>query len=189
MLDASVCVTSSNTNCDFCCFPLNIPGITPALFVYILFNPGILLSKLFEKWNADADAISAVRIFTSDKASNTYDLKVSYDTATNTYSASSETFAGLAGTAKAENLVGGAGVDLIYGNAGDDILVGGAGDDILDGGADEDTVNYSGISSDLTVNLGSATEQASSAQSGVDTLIDIENVVHPIAKPVNSNAL
>ena len=127
--------------------------------------------------DADADAISAVRIFTSDKASNTYDLKVSYDTATNTYSASSETFAGLAGTAKAENLVGGAGVDLIYGNAGDDILVGGAGDDILDGGADEDTVNYSGISSDLTVNLGSATEQASSAQSGVDTLIDIENVV------------
>ncbi len=109
------------------------------------------------------------------------------------------------GGSDADLIYGEAGVDRIFGDAGDDMISGGAGDDTVFGGAgndvfvaeandgndvyfgDEagggsgvDTLNMSGISSAITVDLGNGginAGYASSASSGTDTLWGFENVV------------
>jgi uncharacterized delta-60 repeat protein len=76
--------------------------------------------------------------------------------------------------AGSDSLIGGTGGDALTGGAGDDTLTGGDGDDTLNGGADLDWAYYNG-SSGVTVNLGIITAQ--NVNAGVDTLVDIENVL------------
>ncbi len=99
------------------------------------------------------------------------------------------------GEAGADRLFGEAGNDLLNGGAGSDFVMGGAGDDLIvgelndgddtyfgdevDGGAGRDTLDLSAIIANLTVDLGNGIGgrgNASSAQSGTDTLWSIENV-------------
>lgn len=83
-----------------------------------------------------------------------------------------------------DTLTGGTGNDTADGGAGNDVLRAAVGDDVLGsmgdgndlyiGGAGTDTYDMSTTSADASVNLAAGT--ASSAQTGVDTLRDIENV-------------
>ncbi len=77
------------------------------------------------------------------------------------------------GSGQADKLYGGGGNDGLYGNAGDDVLVGGGGDDAFDGGAGYDTVDYSGVTAALAVNLTAGT----AVGDGNDTTIRVENVI------------
>src|SRR5262249_54728961 len=72
-------------------------------------------------------------------------------------------------------LIGGAGNDALSGGGGDDKFRAktGDGNDIYDGGAGNDTYDMSLTAADATVNLGLGT--ATSATTGTDTLISIEN--------------
>ena len=72
-------------------------------------------------------------------------------------------------------LVGGFGNSDMRGGAGRDILIGGSGDDILNGGADNDVVDYSEFGS-IVVDL-SITGAQQTGGAGLDTLIDIEEVI------------
>lgn len=82
----------------------------------------------------------------------------------------------LSGLAGDDVLDGRDGADNLSGGDGEDTLVGGDGADDLDGGDGVDTVDYSGNdSAGVTVNLESGV--ATSADSGSDTLSDIENVI------------
>ena len=86
----------------------------------------------------------------------------------------------LMGTPGNDTIDGLAGNDTINGLGGDDTLIGGLGNDTLDGGEDGetngDTIDYSTSASGLNVNLG-ASFGAGGADIGVDSLIDIENVI------------
>ena len=84
-----------------------------------------------------------------------------------------DTLNGLAGD---DRLTGLAGNDVVNGGDGDDILVATVndGNDSYNGGAGTDTYDMSGTSAAAVVNLG--TFSATSAQTGTDTLIAIENV-------------
>ena len=73
-------------------------------------------------------------------------------------------------------LVGGTGDDVIRGAGGNDLLIGGAGNDILDGGTGIDTVDYSSNTSS-GIELSLAEGIATSSESGIDTLVGIENVI------------
>jgi len=83
----------------------------------------------------------------------------------------------LIGSAYADNLTGNAGANILTGGAGNDTLNGGAGNDTLYGGAGTDTASYSGATSGVTVNLGTAAAQAVGGGQGSDTLASIENLI------------
>ncbi|MBK9440499.1 MAG: type I secretion C-terminal target domain-containing protein [Comamonadaceae bacterium] len=76
-------------------------------------------------------------------------------------------------------LDGGAGSDTLKGEGGNDTLIGGGGDDTIQGGTGTDTVSFAGQTDAVTVVLKDDPENgtASSAATGTDTLIGIENVV------------
>ncbi len=83
-----------------------------------------------------------------------------------------------------ENIIGSAFNDVLVGDDGDNILRGGAGadningglgNDIMDGGAGVDGVNFSGLTSGVTVNLSITTAQNTGA-AGIDTITGFENV-------------
>ena len=84
-----------------------------------------------------------------------------------------------------ENVVGGYGNDTLIGNGYSNVLEGGAGDDILDGGWNDDTASFAGAVQGVTVVLtdpasepdGIAGGSASGADTGTDTLRNIENVI------------
>jgi hypothetical protein len=94
----------------------------------------------------------------------------------------------LRGNAGDDNLIGGAGDDLLHGSAGKDFMSGGDGNDrlvagpdpdMIDGGAGRDTVDFSGssagISVDLRITLKPVAGLGGYAQG--DLLNDVENVV------------
>jgi serralysin len=72
---------------------------------------------------------------------------------------------------------GESGNDQLFGESGNDTLTGGTGNDRIDGGSGIDTVNYSGdtvgVVVDLTVNFGGI----DGGSAGHDNLISIENVI------------
>ncbi len=83
-----------------------------------------------------------------------------------------------------ENIIGSSYGDTLWGNdqanvltggAGDDTLVGGAGADGLDGGAGFDTVNYSGSTAAVQVNIAAGVGNAGDATG--DTYSNIEKVI------------
>lgn len=85
-----------------------------------------------------------------------------------------------------ENITGGINSDTLradanknslLGSKGDDTLQGRGGDDFLDGGENSDTADYSDATGDVVVDLHSATNTASGAGVGTDTLKDIENIL------------
>jgi Ca2+-binding RTX toxin-like protein len=84
--------------------------------------------------------------------------------------------AAIAGDETSNSLSGTAANDVLRGRGGDDVLAGSAGNDLLDGGADSDTVNYSGFTEVVTVNLNVTAAQAVTATKS-DTLTSIENAI------------
>lgn len=102
----------------------------------------------------------------------------------------SDTLTGIenvSGSSGADSITGDANANVLRGNGGSDQISGGAGNDTLlasngdgndnyDGGADNDTYDLSATSAAATVNLGLLSNNASSAQTGTDTLTGIENV-------------
>ena len=78
------------------------------------------------------------------------------------------------GGTQGDNVIeAGAGSDGVWAFDGDDVIIDGAGDDYYDGGTGADTVDYSGVGSGVTVDLGLG--RASGADSGNDRLRNIEN--------------
>ncbi len=73
-------------------------------------------------------------------------------------------------------LIGTSGEDEIYGLGGNDTLIGLGGNDLLDGGLGVDTVDYSG-NTYAGVNVNLVTNTVTSAETGTDTLVGIENVI------------
>ncbi|MDX2156026.1 MAG: pre-peptidase C-terminal domain-containing protein [Hyphomicrobiaceae bacterium] len=69
--------------------------------------------------------------------------------------------------------------DIVLAGGGNDQIVGGTGggNDIYDGGAGSDTIYYSSATVSMRIDLGAPLDQASSTQTGVDDLFNIENVV------------
>lgn len=92
--------------------------------------------------------------------------------------ARAETLSGLAGN---DVLFGGAGDDTLNGGDGADILVGGAGADRIDGGAGVDEARYGGLAADYAIGVTASGWTVSDARAnprdGVDTLINVENLV------------
>ncbi len=80
------------------------------------------------------------------------------------------------GTASDDVIQGTSGNDHLTGLAGNDVLVGGAGNDILDGGLGTDTASYFNAASSVAVNL-ALTGQQNTGGGGLDTLIDVENLL------------
>ena len=88
----------------------------------------------------------------------------------------------MVGTSGNDLIDAGAGKDTVYGGGGNDTFVAGSGDgnDTYYGDAGSDTLDLSAITAKVTVDLGSdrgGRGSASSAQSGSDSLRDVENVV------------
>ena len=96
-----------------------------------------------------------------------------------------------------DQVYGGAGNDTLTGGTGKDLFDGGAGSDLIDGGAGSDSVRYQQSTSGVIVNLGSsaltintatyavtgmtgtktiAAGTADDGMSGIDTLLNIENL-------------
>ncbi len=75
-----------------------------------------------------------------------------------------------------ENLIGSEFADTLTGDSGNNSLEGGDGDDLLDGGADNDTASYANAADGVTVDL-SNTGQQDTVNAGLDTLVDIENLI------------
>ena len=73
-----------------------------------------------------------------------------------------------------ENVRTGSGNDIVTGDAGDNTFFDGGGADTYTGSAGSDTVNYTNVTSTLSVNLNTTTTQ--SASTGGDILSGIENV-------------
>lgn len=82
-----------------------------------------------------------------------------------------------------ENVIGGSGDDVITGDgndnnisggAGDDRIVGSAGNDVLDGGAGANTIDYSGETASVNVNL--TTNSATGAGIGTDSITNFSVV-------------
>ncbi|WP_284164728.1 M10 family metallopeptidase C-terminal domain-containing protein [Frigidibacter sp. SD6-1] len=85
-------------------------------------------------------------------------------------------------------LDGGRDGDILYGEAGNDTLIGGSGQDYMDGGEGIDTVDYSGSSAGVTVDLANGTASGGDADGPVqivgrgtairhDMIVNVENVV------------
>ena len=90
----------------------------------------------------------------------------------------------------------GAGNDYVFAGTGNNTIVAtvGDGNDIYNGGAGTDTYDMSGTTAAATVTLGGLAPQATSADTGADTLISIENVIggagnDTINGDVNNNVL
>ena len=81
----------------------------------------------------------------------------------------------LTGNAGANVIDGGAGVDTIQGGGGDDTLIGGDGADVLDGGTGVNTVDYSGSSAAVSVNLQNGRGTGGAAAG--DTISNVQNVI------------
>ena len=81
----------------------------------------------------------------------------------------------IVGTSGNNTLAGTTGADFQLGLNGNDTLQASAGNDVIDGGAGTDTYTLAGTTSAANVNLTAGT--ASSATTGNDTLIGIENVI------------
>ncbi|MBX9926115.1 MAG: hypothetical protein K2Y05_07135, partial [Hyphomicrobiaceae bacterium] len=73
-----------------------------------------------------------------------------------------------------DSLTGTSGNDFVLARGGNDTLVGSAGSDDLRGDAGIDTVDYTGLSSGISADLG--TGRASKSSGGSDTLTGIENI-------------
>ncbi|MGO4705123.1 hypothetical protein AB4072_05015 [Microvirga sp. 2MCAF38] len=71
----------------------------------------------------------------------------------------------------------GAGDDIAYGGAGSETFAGGEGTDYIGGGGGSDTVDYAEATSSVTVDLRKTTDQVIGGSQGLDTLVDIENVI------------
>ncbi len=76
-----------------------------------------------------------------------------------------------------ENVRTGSGADSVTGDAGNNTLFDGGGNDIYDGAAGADTVDYSGSTSSVTVNLNTTIAQTVGAFGGSDTITNMENVI------------
>ena len=73
-----------------------------------------------------------------------------------------------------------AGNDTVYGGADQDVFFGSAGDDFYDGGTggfDLDSIGYSDATAGIVVDLRLATGQVQGGNLGVDTLVEIEEIV------------
>ncbi len=76
-----------------------------------------------------------------------------------------------------ENVRTGSGADNVTGDANDNIFFDGGGSDVYNGGDGADTVDYSGATSAVTVNLNTVTAQTVGTFGGSDTITNVENVV------------
>lgn len=74
-------------------------------------------------------------------------------------------------------LTGNSGANSLLGGAGDDLFYGSDGNDTLNGGAGQNTVDYTAVTSNLVLNLGSANAQTISGAGDVDTLISIQHAI------------
>lgn len=81
----------------------------------------------------------------------------------------------LTGSAGQDRLVGSSGDETLYGLAGNDVLVGGLGNDILEGGEGIDLVDFSAVSSDVTIDLIYPDAQ-NTGMTGHDSFRNIENI-------------
>jgi Ca2+-binding RTX toxin-like protein len=90
-----------------------------------------------------------------------------------------------------ENVRTGSGADNVTGNEGDNVFFDGGGNDIYNGAGGSDTVDYSGATSTVTVNLNTVAAQNTGTYGGSDTITNIENVVGAaaFANSLNGNAL
>ncbi len=87
------------------------------------------------------------------------------------------TGAGLDTILNVENVRTGSLADTIIGNDGDNIFFDGGGTDSYTGGAGSDTVDYSGSTGAVTINLNLTGAQTATTFGGRDTLIEIENII------------
>jgi hypothetical protein len=76
-----------------------------------------------------------------------------------------------------DSLNGGKGTDSILGGLGNDTLIGALGTDLLNGGDGIDTADYSGSTDGVVVNLALTVAQQVSVATGLDTLVQIENLI------------
>ncbi|MFL6843435.1 MAG: M10 family metallopeptidase C-terminal domain-containing protein [Allosphingosinicella sp.] len=76
-----------------------------------------------------------------------------------------------------ENVRTGSGADNVTGDGNDNIFYDGGGNDIYNGAGGTDTLDYSGATSSVTVNLATATAQNTGTFGGTDTITNIENLV------------
>ncbi|MBV6486588.1 MAG: hypothetical protein GHHEDOFH_00523 [Pseudorhodoplanes sp.] len=85
------------------------------------------------------------------------------------------TFSIINGTAGNDLLTGTAGDDWVYAGAGDDVIIAGhgGGNDFYDGGDGNDTIRFASTTTGVVVDLAAGT--AIGAETGSDTLVNIEN--------------
>ena len=81
------------------------------------------------------------------------------------------------GSAFGDTLIGNAGDNALRGGAGDDLLIGLGGNDTFDGGAGIDTVSFADVNSVTTVDLALTGPQSVGGFEGLDTFVNVENVV------------
>jgi Ca2+-binding RTX toxin-like protein len=81
------------------------------------------------------------------------------------------------GSAFGDTLIGNAGDNALHGGAGDDLLIGLGGNDTFDGGAGIDTVSFADANSITTVDLALTGPQSVGGNEGLDTFVNVENVV------------
>lgn len=91
------------------------------------------------------------------------------------------------GNGNANTLSGTAGNDFQLGLGGNDTLLASAGNDVIDGGAGTDTYSLAASTAAANVNLTNGT--ASSATTGIDSLVSIENVIGSSAANVITDAI
>jgi Ca2+-binding RTX toxin-like protein len=83
----------------------------------------------------------------------------------------------IAGSKYNDVLIGNSLKNILNGLDGDDLFIGNGSDDILDGGNGVDTVSYRRSTSTLGVSVDLSTGVGSDGIDGVDTLINIENII------------
>jgi Ca2+-binding RTX toxin-like protein len=95
----------------------------------------------------------------------------------------------LVGGSSDELLDGGPGDDILLAGIGNDTLIGGEGNDFIDGsGGNGDTVDFSGATKKVVLNLGAAIPSAKGE--GKDTLTAIEHVIgSPLGDTLTGNAM
>ncbi len=77
------------------------------------------------------------------------------------------------GSEQGDTLYGGGGNDTIFGYSGDDVMIGGGGDDAFNGGGGINTVDYTGVTAALVINLAAMTASGD----GQDTLVHVQRVI------------
>lgn len=80
------------------------------------------------------------------------------------------------GSTYSDIVKGSSGANIIKTGNGDDYIFADAGNDVIDGGAGTDTLNFSGVSSGVSVNLSLTTAQ-NTGGANTDTITNIENIV------------